>query len=56
MKVTFAELQEAAYASEDKPAITLLVALEDASRDALNGETWKSDIPSEATILEAFLR
>jgi len=40
-------LREASYESEDTKAITVLVALEDAARDGLQGVPWKSDIPSK---------
>jgi hypothetical protein len=43
---TFSVLVEASYASEDAPAITFLVNLQDSARDSLGGVDWKSDLPS----------
>ncbi len=54
LKAAFTLLREASYESEDTKAITVLVALEDATRDSLQGVPWKSDIPSNEEISVAF--
>lgn len=54
MKVTFGELVEASYGTHEKSLIEILVALEDAARDAVVGVSWKSDIPTIEAIQLAF--
>ncbi|MFN8372357.1 MAG: hypothetical protein U0694_05710 [Anaerolineae bacterium] len=53
LKITFGRLVEEAYASHDDAVIAILVALEDAARDALTGVSWKSDIPSVESVEKA---
>lgn len=50
LKITFGTLVEAAYTTEDKTLITLLVDFEDATRDSMSGAAWKSSIPSVESI------
>lgn len=54
LKVTFGELVEASYGTQEKSLIEILVALEDAARDAVMGVSWKSDIPTIEAIHQAF--
>jgi hypothetical protein len=53
LKITFGRLVEEAYPSKDDAVISVLVALEDAARDALMDVRWKSNIPSVDTIEKA---
>ena len=55
LKSALTLLREASYESGDTKAIAVLVALEDAARDGLQGVPWKSDIPSKDQMTAAFL-
>lgn len=54
LQTTFGALVEASYGTQEPALIEILVALEDAARDAGMGVTWKSDVPSVETIQRAF--
>lgn len=54
LQTTFGALIEASYRTQERTLIEILVALEDAARDAAMGVGWKSDIPSVETIRRAF--
>lgn len=54
LKTTFTLLKEAAYPNHDRQIIALLVAFEDAARDAAVGFRWKRDVPSLEAIQAAF--
>jgi hypothetical protein len=54
LHTTFGALVEASYRTQEDALVEILIALEDAARDAAMGVGWKSDIPSVRTIQEAF--
>ncbi|MBI5670264.1 MAG: hypothetical protein HZC41_19900 [Chloroflexi bacterium] len=54
LQTTFGALIEASYGTQERTLIEILIALEDAARDAAMGVGWKSDIPSVEGIQQAF--
>ncbi|MBC7811349.1 MAG: hypothetical protein H7175_09385 [Burkholderiales bacterium] len=55
LKITFGMLIEAAYTTEYKALIAILVDLEDAARDSMTGVDWKGSIPSIEVIEKSCL-
>lgn len=54
LHTTFGALVEASYGTQEDALVEILIALENAARDAAMGVGWKSDIPAVRTIQEAF--
>jgi hypothetical protein len=53
LMTTFGVLRETLYASQNSPLIGVVVALEDAARDALMGFNSKGQVPSSQKIKAA---